>query len=165
LKLQPRDNVSSCGLIIYAQPRKCGEAGASVNIDWVREYCMAMPHATESLQWGDDLVFKIGGKMFAALVLKPAPVWLSFKCTPEEFAELTERTGIIPAPYSARYYWVALQTQEALSKNELERLLQNSYKMTLEKLPKKTRAALTVAASSPVKTKSTDKRRPRRKAR
>ncbi|MFZ0333164.1 MAG: MmcQ/YjbR family DNA-binding protein [Candidatus Acidiferrales bacterium] len=54
-----------------------------MNIDWVREYCMQMPHATESLQWGDDLVFKIGGKMFAVLVLKPAPVWLTFKCTPK----------------------------------------------------------------------------------
>jgi predicted DNA-binding protein (MmcQ/YjbR family) len=136
-----------------------------VNIDWVREYCMGMPHATESLQWGDDLVFKIGGKMFAALVLKPAPVWLSFKCTPEEFAELTERPGIIPAPYSARYYWIALETQEALSKSELEGLLRNSYEMVLEKLTKKTRTALTETLSSRTKTKSTNKRRPRRKAR
>lgn len=136
-----------------------------MDIDWVREYCMQMPHATESLQWDDDLVFKIGGKMFAALVLKPAPVWLSFKCTPEEFAELTERAGIIPAPYSARYSWIALQTQEALSKNELERLLRSSYEMVLEKLPRKTRAALTEARSSRTEAKSTNKRRPRRKAR
>jgi predicted DNA-binding protein (MmcQ/YjbR family) len=137
-----------------------------VNIDWVREYCMGMPHATESLQWGDDLVFKIGGKMFAALVLRPAPVWLSFKCTPEEFAELTERPGIIPAPYSARYYWIAIETQEALGKSELERLLRSSYEMVLEKLPEKTHAALAEAAAlSSAKTKSTNKRRPRRKAR
>jgi predicted DNA-binding protein (MmcQ/YjbR family) len=135
-----------------------------MDVDWVREYCMSMPHAAESLQWGDDLVFKIGGKMFAVLVLKPAPVWLSFKCTPEEFAELTERAGIIPAPYSARYYWVALETREALSSSELERLLRRSYELVLEKLPNKTRAALMQAASSR-KIKSTNKRRPRRKAR
>lgn len=136
-----------------------------MNVDWVREYCLSMPHATENLQWGDDLVFKIGGKMFAALVLKPAPVWLSFKCSPEEFAELTERPGIIPAPYSARYYWVALQTHQALNTNELERLLRESYNMVLEKLPKRTRAALAQSFSSRAKTKSTNKRRPRRKAR
>lgn len=135
-----------------------------MDIDWVREYCMSMQHATQSLQWGDDLVFKIGGKMFATLVLKPAPVWLSFKCTPEEFAELTERAGIIPAPYSARYSWIALETHEALNKNELERLLRSSYEMVLEKLPQKTRAALTDAAAARTKTKSTNKRRPRRKA-
>jgi len=141
------------------------KGGVPMNIDWVREYCMSMPHATESLQWGDDLVFKIGGKMFAALVLQPAPVWLSFKCTPEEFAELTERPGIIPAPYSARYYWVALQTREALSASELERLLRDSYEMVLEKLPRKTRTALTQPAAPRAKIKTTKKRRPRRKAR
>jgi predicted DNA-binding protein (MmcQ/YjbR family) len=138
-----------------------------MNVDWVREYCLSLPHTTENLQWGDDLLFKVGGKMFAALVLKPAKVWLSFKCSPEEFAELTERPGIIPAPYSARYYWVALQTHEALNTTELERLLRESYNMVLAKLPKRTRTALAQPASSRTKpkAKSTNKRRPRRKAR
>ncbi|MGB6875896.1 MAG: MmcQ/YjbR family DNA-binding protein [Candidatus Acidiferrales bacterium] len=136
-----------------------------MNIDWVRKYCMQMPHTTEPLQWGDDLVFKIGGKIFAVLVLEPTRVWLSFKCTPEEFAELTERAGIIPAPYLARYYWVALETYEALSPSELEWLLRDSYQMVLEKLPRKTRAALAQAAPSNAKIKSTNKRRPRRRAR
>jgi predicted DNA-binding protein (MmcQ/YjbR family) len=135
-----------------------------MDINWVRKYCMSMPHATESLQWGDDLVFKVGAKMFAVLVLKPAPVWLSFKCTPEEFAELTERVGIIPAPYSSRYQWIALETHEALNSSELERLLRDSYKMAIEKLPKKTRDALLQPASSHSKIKSTNKRPPRRKA-
>lgn len=131
-----------------------------MNIDWVRNYCKKMPHATETVQWGDDLVFKVGGKMFAVLVLIPAKVWLSFKCSPEEFAELTERPGIIPAPYSARYYWVALETQDALAPAELERLLRSSYDMVFAKLPKKTQSAL-----SRGKVKSKDTRRPRRKAR
>ena len=136
-----------------------------MDIEWVRKYCLSIPHATESLQWGDDLVFKVGGKMFAVLVLKPSPVWLSFKCTPEEFGELTERVGIIPAPYSARYYWVALETAAALGSSELERLLRGSYELVLEKLPKKTRDALLQSASLRTKIKSTSKRPHRRKAR
>ena len=131
-----------------------------MDIDWIRKYCLAMPHAAESVQWGDDLVFKIGGKMFAVLVLIPAKVWLSFKCSPEEFAELTERPGIIPAPYSARYHWVALETQDALAPPELEQLLRHSYDMVFAKLPRKTQSALSSA-----KIKSKDRRRPRRKAR
>ncbi|HEV2615080.1 MAG TPA: MmcQ/YjbR family DNA-binding protein [Candidatus Acidoferrales bacterium] len=130
-----------------------------MDADSVREYCLAMPHATESLQWGDDLVFKIGGKMFAVLVLKPARVWLSFKCSPEEFAELTERPGIIPAPYSARYHWVALETPDAVATTELKRLLRGSYDVVFTKLPRKTQTALSGAK---VKSKST--RRPRRRA-
>lgn len=113
-----------------------------MNIDWVRSYCMSMPHATESVQWGNDLVFKVAGKMFAVLVLEPAKVWLLLKCSPEEFAELVERPHIIPAPYSARFHWIALETQDALPPSELKALLRRSYDLVFEKLPKKTRAAL-----------------------
>lgn len=113
-----------------------------MTVDAVREYCLSLPHTTESIQWGNDLVLKVGGKMFAVMVLEPARVWISFKCTPEDFAELTERPGIIPAPYSARYYWVALETKDALPNSELKERLRQSYDLVLEKLPKKARAAL-----------------------
>lgn len=80
--------------------------------------------------------------MFAVLVLEPARVWLSLKTTPEEFAELTERPGIIPAPYAARYHWIALETRDAVPAAELRLLLRRSYDLVLETLPKKVRAAL-----------------------
>jgi predicted DNA-binding protein (MmcQ/YjbR family) len=113
-----------------------------MNVDWVRDFCMSLPHATEKVQWGNDLVFKVGGKMFAVAVLEPAPVWLTFKCTPEEFAELTERQNIIPAPYVARYKWVALQTKDALRASELKEYLRQSYDLVVAGLPKKARAAM-----------------------
>lgn len=113
-----------------------------MNIEWVRRYCMSMPHATETLQWGEHLVFKIGGKLFAVLALEPAKVWLSLKCEPEEFAELVERPGIVQAPYFARNQWVALESEDALSAAEIKRLVRASYHLVLEKLPKKARTAL-----------------------
>ena len=113
-----------------------------MKIDALREFCLSMPHVKESVQWGENLVMKVGGKMFAVLALSPASVWLSFKCTPEDFAELTERPGIIPAPYVGRYHWVALETKEALTVAELQRQIRRSYELVLEKLPKKVRAAL-----------------------
>src|SRR5450759_4324763 len=81
-----------------------------MNVEWIRRYCMSLPHTTETVQWGYDLVFKIGGKMYAVAPLEPAPVVLSFKCSPENFAELTERPGIIPAPYMARAQWAVSYT-------------------------------------------------------
>ena len=108
----------------------------------VREYCLKFPHATESIQWGNDLVLKVGGKMFTVMRLEPAPVWISFKSTPEEFAELTERPNIIPAPYMARAHWVALETKNALGDAELKTRLRQSYDLVFEKLPKKIRTAL-----------------------
>jgi predicted DNA-binding protein (MmcQ/YjbR family) len=113
-----------------------------MTVEWVRRYCMGMPQAAESVQWGDNLVFKVGGKMFAIASLEPGEIWLSFPCTPESFAELVERPGIRPAPYLARAHWVALETADALPASELKRLLRRSYEMVVEKLPKKSRDKL-----------------------
>lgn len=118
-----------------------------MNVDWLRELCLSFPGATEQIQWGNDLLFKVGGKMFAVTPLEPAPVWLSFKASPENFAELTERPNIIPAPYLARAQWVALQTNDALPANELAGLLRESYEMVFAKLPKKIRE--TISSSPP----------------
>ena len=108
-----------------------------MDVDWLRELCLSFPGTTEQIQWGYDLVFKVGGKMFAVTPLEPAPVCLSFKASPENFAELTERQNIIPAPYMARAQWVALQTRDALTRDELSRLLRESYEMVFAKLPRK----------------------------
>jgi predicted DNA-binding protein (MmcQ/YjbR family) len=113
-----------------------------MNIEWLRRYCMSLPHATETVQWGEHLVFKIGGKVFAVLALEPAKVWLSLKCRPEEFVDLVERPGLIQAPHFARNQWVALETEDALPAAETKRLVRTSYDLVLEKLPKKLRSAL-----------------------
>jgi predicted DNA-binding protein (MmcQ/YjbR family) len=113
-----------------------------MNTDWVRELCLSFPQTTEHIQWGEVLVFKVAGKIHALTALQPARTWLTFKASPETFAELTERPGIIPAPYLARAKWVALETKDALPLDELARLLRESYDMVVAKLPKKTREAL-----------------------
>ena len=114
-----------------------------MTLEKIREYCLSLPHATEEVLWQKDLVFKIGGKMFAVIGLDAGPEsQFSFKCTPEEFAELTELDGIIPAPYAARYHWVAVQKPSALNQAETKRLIKDSYEMVKGKLPKKTLAQL-----------------------
>jgi len=113
-----------------------------MDLEQVRAYCLALPHVTEGLQWGSDVVFKIGGKMFAVMNVEPVGPFLSFKCSPERFPELLERPGIIRAPYLARAQWIALETPESLADAELRELLLESYRTVLGRLPKKTRAAL-----------------------
>jgi predicted DNA-binding protein (MmcQ/YjbR family) len=113
-----------------------------MDIEWVRRYCMSMPHATEGVQWGANLVFKAGGRIFAIVALEPAKVWLSLKCRPEEFVELVERIGIVQEPHFARNQWIALETEDAVTPAELKRLVRTSYELVVGKLPKKTRAAL-----------------------
>jgi predicted DNA-binding protein (MmcQ/YjbR family) len=108
-----------------------------MNSEWVRNFCLALPHTTETVQWGPNLVFKIGGKIYAIAALEPADHWLAFKCSPDDFAELVEREGIIPAPYLARAQWVGLQTEDAIATPELRRLLRAAYALVFAKLTRK----------------------------
>jgi predicted DNA-binding protein (MmcQ/YjbR family) len=120
-----------------------------MSLEWVRQHCLSLPHVTEHVPWGDDLVYKIGGKMFAASALTPRGNRMSFKCTPEEFAELIERPDINPAPYCARMQWVGLESEDALPRTEIKRLIADAYQLVFAKLPKKAKAEL----SKPVKKK------------
>jgi predicted DNA-binding protein (MmcQ/YjbR family) len=96
-----------------------------MNIDEIRQACMSFPGATEKLQWGDAVCFKIGGKMFVVLGLDNPR--LSFKCTPEAFAELIERENIRPSPYLGRHNWVMLERLDAVGNQELRGLMRQSY--------------------------------------
>lgn len=111
-------------------------------IEWVRKYCLSLPHTTESVQWGDNLVFKVAGKMYAVGALEPGEHWLSFKCSAEDFAELVELPGIVPAPYLARAQWVALETPDALPRTETLAKLRQAYDLVVARLPRKTRALI-----------------------
>ena len=114
-----------------------------MNAESIREYCIRLPHVTEVVQWGEHLVLKVGGKMFAVVALEPQDdVVLSFKVTSEQFYELQEWAGIVPAPYLARSQWLALERFDALRDDELKELLATSYRLVYEKLPKRVREEL-----------------------
>lgn len=121
-----------------------------MDIESVRKYCLSLPHVTEDVQWGSDLLFRIGNKMFAVLGLEPSSSHcMSLKCTPEKFAELTERDGIVPAPYVARYHWIALERFDALPERDLKALLTKAYELVRDKLPRKIRAGLGTQTGAP----------------
>jgi len=113
-----------------------------MDIEAIRQHCLHFPHTSEIVQWGADLCFKVGGKLFAVAAIEMVPQRLSFKCTPENFSELCERTGIIPAPYLARAQWVSMLDLNALPDDELRELIAESYRLVWERLPKKQQAEL-----------------------
>jgi predicted DNA-binding protein (MmcQ/YjbR family) len=114
-----------------------------MDIESIRAYCLSLPQATEGVQWDNDLLFRVSGKIFAVVSLEISPTRLSFKCTPEKFDELIELEGIIPAPYLARNQWVMLERLDALDEAEVKNLVKNSYEMICAKLPKKIRETIT----------------------
>lgn len=109
-----------------------------MTLDAIRNFCLSLPGATEGLQWGDNLLFRVAGKMFAIADLTPGGSTgypLSFKCTPERAAELLERPGTAPAPYLAKHHWIALESFDTLPRKELQEALAESYRLVVEKLP------------------------------
>ena len=82
------------------------------------------------------------GKLFVVAAMEMVPQRISFKCTPEKFAEVCERPEIIPAPYMARAQWVSLERLNALPDSELREMISESYRLVWERLPRKRRAEL-----------------------
>jgi predicted DNA-binding protein (MmcQ/YjbR family) len=125
-----------------------------MNIEKFRRQCLSMPGATETVQWGNDLVFKVGGKMFAVAALDAAATHcVSFKCSDEGFAELQEFEGAVPAPYLARAKWIALERFDALSDREIADRIAEAYALVFAKLTRKQQATIsgTPSPSTPRK--------------
>ena len=103
-------------------------------------YLAKLPKATLSVQWGNDHVYKVGGKMFAVLGGPPngKERTLSFKAAEESFEILTRLEGIIPAPYLARAKWVHLDKAQRLPAKELKAYLARAHAIVAGGLPKKT---------------------------
>lgn len=109
----------------------------------VRAFALGLPHTSWVKQWGECLVYKVAGKMFLIIALDGELIdGIVFKCTPEEFDELTAIDGIEQAPYCAKRMWVRVGDLDALPARELERRIRHSYDLVIAKLPKKIQSAL-----------------------
>jgi predicted DNA-binding protein (MmcQ/YjbR family) len=114
----------------------------------VRAICMALPHVTETVNWGHHLVYwvgdrDIGGKMFAMTDLDGTGTGvLWFHCGPERFHELLETEGIIASPYLAKVHWVTIERWDVLRAREYEEELRRAHDLIFEKLPKRTKTVL-----------------------
>jgi predicted DNA-binding protein (MmcQ/YjbR family) len=112
-----------------------------MNIEQLRKFCLAFPGAAEDVKWGSDLCFCVGTKMFAVTDADTGE-GLSVKTTPERFAELTERPGIVPARYVARYHWITIEDSQAVTSAELKELIAASYRLVFDKLPPKIKKSI-----------------------
>jgi predicted DNA-binding protein (MmcQ/YjbR family) len=106
-----------------------------MDAEQVREFLLKLPHVEETMQWGANLVFwvgdkAVGGKMFALVDLD------------EDGNAVMSFHGVIPAPYMARIYWVALERWDTLRRPDLFDLLTSAHHRVYEKLPKRTKDIL-----------------------
>jgi len=105
------------------------------------DFCRSLPGATEDVKWGHDLMFSVGGKMFAGFQL-PDGEPIAFKVDPPLFDELVGRQGVIPAPYMAKHSWVSVTDRTQVPVATLKKLLAESHRLVAEKLSKRARQTL-----------------------
>lgn len=133
-----------------------------MNLESVRQFCLALPHTTEEVQWENHLLLKVGGKMFAILALEPGDAVMSLKTTPERYAELVEIEGIEPCSHRMwKYQWLTVERYNVLRDDELRELLRLSYDLVYAGLTNKARAQLEGGTAVSQRPKS---RVPRRKS-
>ena len=108
-----------------------------MDIEAAKQLCRSLPGCVEEIKWGDALVYSVGAKMFASTSVGAAADAMSFKVEDARFLELTDRPGIIPAPYLARAKWVQVQQAARLSDQELAGLLRRSYELVFARLTRK----------------------------
>ena len=102
-------------------------------------YCLAKPGAVPDTPWEEDLVAKVGGKIFA--FLGGGGVGLKCGRDADEAAELRQRfpeTATV-MPYIGRYGWNSIALYGAIDDDELRDLIDASYDAVVARLPKRLR--------------------------
>ena len=114
-----------------------------MEIESIREYCLQKPGVTEGMKWGDHLTFMVAEKMFVIFGLDQTPINASFKVSDEDFELMQHQLGMKAAPYLARYKWIAIDDIGIIPESDCKRILDNSYELIKNKLPKKVQASIT----------------------
>jgi predicted DNA-binding protein (MmcQ/YjbR family) len=114
-----------------------------MRLDRLKAFALAQRQTTVVKQWGECLVFKVADKMFFLIALDGDTIdGVIFKCTPDEFDDLTGLDGITQAPYCAKRMWVRVGDLATLPEKELQARILRSYALVVAKLPKKVQATL-----------------------
>ena len=114
-----------------------------MNIEELREYCIAKPGVTEEFPFGEDtLVFKVKGKMFALTNLDGE--WnLALKCDPEKAIELREQyPEIRPGYHMNKVHWNTISMSGMLSDRFIFEMIDHSYELVVARLPLRLRNEL-----------------------
>lgn len=115
-----------------------------MNVEEFRNYCLSKKWVTEEFPFDEHtLVFKVAGKMFALYPLERRPPQANLKCDPEWSIILREEyDGVVtPGYHMSKKHWNTLFL-ESLPEKKIEELIDHSYELVWNKLPKKVKSNL-----------------------
>lgn len=108
-----------------------------MDIESFRDFCLLKRGVTEEFPFDEEtLVFKVMGKIF---VLTDVDLFISInlKCDPEWAIELREKySAILPGYHMNKKHWNTVTIDGSLSDALIRELIDHSYDLVVEKLPK-----------------------------
>jgi predicted DNA-binding protein (MmcQ/YjbR family) len=115
-----------------------------MHADAFRAYCLKKPGVSESTPFGpDNVVFKVGGKMFALLALDEIPTAVNLKCDPDRALELRDRfEQVRPGYHMNKKHWNTVEIAGGIPDAEIRAMIDHSYELVVQSLPKKLRDSL-----------------------
>ena len=116
-----------------------------MDIETFRHYCLQLKGVEETLPFGPDtLVYKVMGKIFAITGLDAEEFQVNLKCDPEKAVALREDypDDIVAGWHMNKKHWNTVYFERSLGKQILIGLIDHSYKLVVEGLPKKDQLAL-----------------------
>ncbi len=115
-----------------------------MNIESLREYCLARPGATESFPFDAvTLVFKVGSKIFALADTESRPTTLALKCDPERAVQLREEyRAVVPGYHLNKKHWNTITLDGTIRTSDLQAWIDHSYELVRKGLPGSVRESL-----------------------
>ena len=113
-----------------------------MTIEDIQNICRKFSQVTEEIKWETHLCFCVGGKIFLITSPDDSPVTASFKVNDEDFVTLSEKEGLMPAPYLARYKWIYTDNINRLTGKQWEQYLKIAYELVASKLSAKIKKQL-----------------------
>src|SRR3954467_10217360 len=109
--------------------------------DVFRAYCLKKRGVSEGTPFGpDNIVFKVGGKMFALLALDEIPTVVNLKCDPDRALELRDRfEQVRPGYHMNKKHWNTVEIAGGIPDAEIREMIEHSYELVIQSLPKKQR--------------------------
>lgn len=110
-----------------------------MNIESLQQYCLSKKGVTEETPFGpDNLVYKVGGKMFLLASLDSLPLQFNAKCDPDEALQLRETYSCVqPGYHMNKKHWNTVVVDGSVPDKTLQSWIDASYRLVVASLPKK----------------------------
>ena len=111
---------------------------------WLHEYALTKAHSVpEHKESWDALLYRLHGKIFALLVRNKTGTLLNLKCEPYLSLDFRRRyPGVLPGWHMNKLHWISLSLKERIPEEVCRELVDISYDLVRQKLPKKLRESV-----------------------